>query len=185
MVLIAELNAALAGAMGLARGNRTAIEAFPNNEPAFWRSFAAIAIILPINFMIISMRPTLEGQSDYAFSDLVATLVQWVAFPLLMIVIVRLLGLGARYSLFIIAYNWSSVFIVAALMPAALLASMTSADHPMVTIVSLISLLFVLWYSAFLAQVALATTWINAIGIVALDVVTSLLINGLVLKGIG
>ena len=185
MALMAEINSALSGAMGLARGDRSAIDAFPNNEPAFWRSFGAIAIILPINFMIVSMRPVTQGQSDYGFSDLLATLIQWVAFPLLMIVIVRLLNLGARYSLFIIAYNWSSVFIVAALMPAALLASMTSADHPLVIIVSLVSLIFVLWYSAFLAHVALATHWLNAIGIVALDVVLSLLVNGLVTKGFG
>ncbi len=92
MFKIAEINAALAGAMGLARGDATAISRFPNSEPAFWRSFAAIVLVAPLNLLSTTLRASGDVSGSYLFANASTILVQWVAFPLLMVIIARLLA---------------------------------------------------------------------------------------------
>ena len=185
MFKIAEIDAALGGALGLARGDATAIERFPNSEPAFWRSFAAIVVIAPVNLAATALRSGGEASAWYLFANAITVLVQWAAFPLIMVFIARLLGLGPRYGLFVIAYNWSSVFVVAVLLPSAVLAALLPQAEGAVNMVTLVSIVFVLWFTAFLTRAAFATNWINAAGIIVVDVLTSLLISGLIFGAMG
>lgn len=185
MFKIAEIDAALKGALGLVRGDAAAISFFPNTEPAFWRSFAAVIFIVPVNLLSTTLRAGGEITGGYLFANATTVLVQWVAFPLMMVIIIRLLGLGARYGLFIIAYNWSSVLVVAALLPSAVLAGVAHEAVGLVNMVTMVTILFILWFTAFLTRAALATTWINAVGIVVFDVLTSLLISGLIFGAMG
>ena len=185
MFKIAEIEAALGGALGLVRGDASAISRFPNSEPAFWRSFAAIAVIAPVNLFSTALRAGGEAGAAYLFANAMTVLVQWAAFPLIMVFIARLLGLGPRYGLFVIAYNWSSVLVVAALLPSAVLAAMVPDAPGAVNMVTSFSILFVLWFTVFLTRAAFATNWVTAVGIIIVDLLTSLLISGLIFSAMG
>lgn len=184
MFNFAEMSTALTGAIGLARGDAGAIAHFPNSEPAFWRSFAAIIIVAPVQLFITTLRAGDASEGGYLLAEAIASLALWFTFPIVMIFVTRLLGLGSRFSLFVIAYNWSSVIIIAVLLPSAILTA-SSTESGAAALFSLVSVLFVLWYAAFLARAALATTWVNAIGIVVLDTLITLLIGGTVLSVAG
>jgi len=185
MFKTAEIEAALRGAWGLACRDETAISHFPNSEPAFWRSFAAIAFVAPVNLLSTFLRAGGEVSGSYLFANALTVLVQWIAFPLMMIVVVRLLGLSASYGLFVIAYNWSSVLVVSVLLPSAVFSAVISDATGLTNMVTMISILFILWFTTFLTRAALATNWVNAIGIIVFDILTSLLISGLIFRSMG
>jgi hypothetical protein len=48
---------------------------------------------------------------------MVGLVLQWVGWPLAMVPIARWLGLAHDYARYIIAYNWSSVLVVAVMVP--------------------------------------------------------------------
>ena len=180
MFKLAEIDAALGGAVGLARGDASAISRFPNSEPAFWRSFAAIFIIAPVDLLHTALRAGDELTAGVLLANTITVALQWVTFPLLMVLVARILGLGARYGRFVIAYNWSSLLVLAALLPSAVLSSVLPQAGPILTLVAIASIGFVLWFSAFLTRAAFETTWANATGIVVLDILTGMLIARLV-----
>ena len=126
-----------------------------------------------------------EVSGSYLFANTMTVAVQWVAFPLMMIIVARLLGLGARYSLFVIAYNWSSVLVVCVLLPSAIFTAFVPDATGLGNMVTMISILFVLWFTTFLTRAALATNWVNSVGIIVFDILTSLLISGLIFGAMG
>lgn len=176
MTVLKDAEAALTGAVGIAMGDAGAIRHFPNSEPAFWRSFAAIAIVGPASLLIAALRPEAAATAG-PLAQLGAVVVLWVGFPAAMAFVARLLGLGARYPLFITAYNWSSVLVVALLFVPALLGA--GAPGGLSAFLTLLLFAYALWFSTFLARVALETTWPTAIGITLFDALLSLFVSGL------
>jgi hypothetical protein len=177
MSLLKDGEAALTGAIGLAQGDASAIRFFPNSEPAFWRSFAAIAVVAPVDLAIATLQPRAADGEPHLLVELFTVCLLWGLFPLVMILVTRLVRLQARYPLFVIAYNWSSILIVAVLLPASILGAMSEEPGLFVSMVGLVSFGYAVWFSAFLARTVLATGWGNAIAIVVLDAALSLFVG--------
>jgi hypothetical protein len=157
---------------------------FDLTTEGFYRSFAAIFVILPLNIVIglidnqitIAERirkgkPALEqvyGLDDATFST-VAVCVEWLIFPIAMIFLLRFLGLAHRYVALIVAHNWATVVIWLFNLPAFLLYAAGWISSYVAIDLSLIVLGFTLYYRFYIAQTALDTTWTLAAGIAMID----------------
>lgn len=157
---------------------------FDLTTEGFYRSFAAMLIVLPLNVVTDIMnnqlaitestgqgKPATEaayGMTDALFAT-VALSVQWLLFPVAMIFLLRYLGLGQRYAALIIAHNWSTVVIWLLHLPAFLLYTAGLISSSLAFDLGLITFGFTLYYRFYIVQTALSTTWLLAAGIAMID----------------
>jgi hypothetical protein len=113
-----EVSRSIAGSLKLINRNPDGLSAFEVSIPAFWRSFAAILLTAPAFVVALAEDrgpaglPTDAGlfsSPALILHEAALAVACWVAFPLAMIGIVRLLDLGHRYVGYVIAWNWSAV----------------------------------------------------------------------------
>jgi hypothetical protein len=156
---------------------------FKNTEAGFWRSFSAIFIVAPLYLYAATAQARFAGGEGAASPSLVwaaiGLVVQWIAWPLIMVLIARQAGLSRNYGRYIIAYNWSGVLIIAALMPPLLLMNLGLAQGA-AAILSFAVLIASLYYRWYIAVTALETTGLVAAALVASDVALSLGVNRLI-----
>jgi hypothetical protein len=158
---------------------------FDLTTDGFYRSFAAMLIVLPLNVATDVIDSQFEiaerlrqgvsatdqaayGLGAAAFSTL-ALSVQWLLFPIAMIFLLRYLGLAQRYSALIIAHNWTTVVIGLLYLPPFLLHVAGFISLTQLIDLNLILLGFTLYYRFYVAQTALGTTWLLAAGIAMID----------------
>ncbi len=113
-----EVGRSLAGSFKLINRDVEGLTAYEVSIPAFWRSFAAILLTAPAFVVGLAEDRAQVGLPAEAglFSspallvhELALAVACWVAFPLAMIAVVRVLDLGHRYVGYVIAWNWSAV----------------------------------------------------------------------------
>jgi hypothetical protein len=157
---------------------------FDLTTEGFYRSFAAMFIVLPMNIIIDVIatqvanverirrgKPALDqayGLGDATFSTL-AVCVQWLIFPIAMIFLLRFLGLAHRYVALIIAHNWATVVVWLLTLPAFLLYAAGVISSDLAVDLNFIVVGFTLYYRFYIAQTALDTTWSLAAGIAMID----------------
>ncbi len=180
-------------ALRVARFEQYAVRDFDKSFDGFFRSFFGIILCAPFYVLIIfadrriaANAPTempgveigplpLMNLTFVAFESM-KYLTNWIAFPLAMIFLTRILGAGPRYVPFIVAYNWTScvVFALSIIPPVLYL----SGVIPIVAASSLSIpiILFAIAYRFKVAREALDITGLNAAGIVLFDLLLSLFI---------
>ena len=98
-----------------------------------------------------------------------------------MIFVIRLLRVEARFPLFVIAYNWSSILIMAMQMVPVILLSLGAPVVGFVSIVLFAVYAGALYYRLYVAQMALDTTasmaWALVLGDLALSIAITKLIG--------
>jgi hypothetical protein len=193
MMSVGYVRHALATAIRVARFDRSAMGDFDHSFEGFFRSFAGIVLCLPIYAVILfaerriamdasARLPDLAGAGlpppDAAFYAVegLTYLLDWLAFPLAMIGIARLIGAGARYVPYIIAYNWSGCLVLAATMiPYAIyLAGLISLTGVIVLYYPVA--VFTLVYRWRIARDGLQITPMTATGIVIFDFLLSVFV---------
>lgn len=173
------------GAFDLVVRNPRGWSKFDLTADGFYRSFAAMLIVLPLNVVIdlianhvaiaerIRKGLPVSEQAVYGIGDAVfATLalsVQWLLFPIAMIFLLRYLDLAQRYAALVIAHNWATVVIWLFYLPPFLLYAAGFISSSLAIDLNLIVLGFTLYYRFYIAQTALGTTWILAAGIAMID----------------
>jgi hypothetical protein len=177
-----EVQLALAGCLRLARGDRGGLACFDRSLDGFWRSFRAAVISYPLYLMLLAMRVSVaEWQQSGGWRivtvETIGYVVAWVAFPLLMLNVVRWIGRAHRFFDFIVPYNWcqvpqSALFVLVGLVSAGGVLS-TQASEAMDMAAAIATLL----YEWFIARVALDTTGLLAVFVVLLDLVLGVLIS--------
>jgi hypothetical protein len=177
-----EVQLALAGCLRLARGDRGGLACFDRSLDGFWRSFRAAVISYPLYLMLLAMRVSVaEWQQSGGWRivtvETIGYVVAWVAFPLLMLNVVRWIGRAHRFFDFMVAYNWcqvpqSALFVLVGLVSAGGVLS-TQASEAMDMAAAIATLL----YEWFIARVALDTTALVAIFVVLLDLVLGVFIS--------
>ena len=183
----------LAAAVRAARFDRDAVADFDHSYEGFFRSFFALVLCAPLyvfttaaqwRFMADAARTVEELAAavvakptiaDYTI-ELIGYAAVWIAFPLAMIAIAKLLHVGGRYVPFIIAYNWSAcvVYAVAAVPYLLYLAGLPSLLA--VAILYYVAGLYIFVYRWRIAKDALQVTGSTAAGIVMFDLLLSLLV---------
>ena len=174
---------ALYGTYRLARFDAGGMRYFDTSIEGFWRSFFAAAIIAPFYAVLLWLRFGVEFPPEadgfrYLCIEIIAYVIAWVLFPLVMISVVRFLELDKNYLRFIVAYNWASVLQNALYMPIAMAVLAGGQEVGPAAFLLLIALVAILVYTWFIAKTALDVPGGTAAAIVALDFVLGLMING-------
>ena len=182
-----EILNSLLGSYHLALRDTDGYRYFNNTADGFWRSFAAIFLIAPLIVILSQIEIELQVQLaeernetvnatiDYGRLILVVIL-EWVAFPVVMVFVARALDLSHRYAGYIIAYNWSSILITAAFAVPMIL-FWIGIIGPSATIAFwFVLFLPVFYYRWFIAMTALDTSSAIAVGLVVLEFTLSLMI---------
>ncbi|MBX9635558.1 MAG: hypothetical protein K2X44_11310, partial [Magnetospirillum sp.] len=94
--------------------------------------------------------------------------IDWTAFPLLMIVVADSLDKWPGYMRYIVAYNWSAVVQMAVLMPVAVMAVLYPS--PPTALLAQVVTIVLLVYRAYVARITLQIGFATAGGVVLLDV---------------
>ena len=177
-----EVQLALAGCLRLARGDRSGLACFDRSLEGFWRSFRAAVISYPLYLMLLAMRVSVaEWQQSGGWRivtvETIGYVVAWVAFPLLMLNVVRWIGRAHRFFDFMVPYNWcqvpqSALFVVVGLVSAGGVLSAQASEA-----MDLAAAIATLLYEWFIARVALDTTGLVAVFVVLLDLVLGVFIS--------
>ena len=180
-----EARLALAGTLRLAIGDRGALACFDRSLDGFWRSFRAAVICYPLYLVLLAMRITLaewerSGGWHIVTVETIGYVIAWVAFPLLMLNVTRVIGRAQRYFDFMVPYNWcqlpqSALFVLVGLAFESGMLGPQSGQS--VGIVAVFATLVYEWYVWYIARVALDTTALAAVFVALLDLVLGAVIS--------
>jgi hypothetical protein len=187
--LSTEIVAAVRGAFRLALWDRAGYADFNPTIEGFWRSFLAAAVIapllliaVPINLELIAALPgaaPAAPRDGANLSALFAHAVETAAYPLALVFITRALSLGHRYVPYIIAYNWSAVPIMVAILAPLLLYRLGAISAGVTVVLSAVVALGSLANRWFIARSALGISGLLAAALVLGDLVLNLAIHRL------
>ncbi len=191
-----EIASGLRGALRLFLFDAQGLGQFDVSINGFWNSFFVAVLVAPLYFGAVAINHNLEqallpliqmmmpaGQtltlpsfSTRLTLEAIAYPLDWIAFPLAMIPLARLLKRTATYVPYIIAYNWSqTVTALLQLTPLALYAA--GLLGPQSANVGLIPAFFAsMVYRWYITRVALGVTASIALALVFIDALISLLL---------
>lgn len=194
---VKEIRAAIEGAWRLFLFDASALERFNDSTSAFLRSFLAAVIAAPayaLIFLIRSRMPidphTSGGKPVPAFADqmrleLLTYPLGWLLFPIAMVGLSALLNVAPRYRRYVTVYNWGGMIIaLISLIPYVLFALRILGPQFATSVDYLLQIAF-LGYLWFLARIGLGVPGFTALGLVAIDVLLTMLGHGLVAKALG
>jgi hypothetical protein len=149
----------------------------------FWDSFKAIFLVAPLYIYANSAgaqltEPPQAPPAIFAAISMLALL--WVTWPWLMISISHLLGVERNYVRYVVAYNWTSVYIIAALVPVLLLQQLGVLGQVSGALVSLCVVAWSLFLRYYVARTGLKTGALASGGLVAADLLLSFMLSALV-----
>ena len=183
-----EILRSLTGAWHLFLDRPDALRYFDISIDGFWRSFAAILLVLP-SYAVIALSERAQILTDaipdgfdggaFLVNKVVSIGVDWVAFPLVFAFIAGPLGLGRTYSTFIIARNWGAALAAVPYAAVALLylAGILSAEFT--NFLWLAIMIVIIRYSYLIARRALGAEIGVAVAIIVSDFALSLSIISL------
>ncbi len=178
---LTETVASLMGALRLARFDAAGLAYFNASLTGFWRSFFAAAIVAPFFILLLIVRLA-TGEADFSMTrylslEVIAYVIAWVAFPLVMVYLARMMGFQSRYFLYITAYNWCGVIQNAVYLPIAILAYVGVIGADLANTLALLALIWILSFTWFVTRNALDAPPGTAAGIVGLDFLLGLFID--------
>jgi hypothetical protein len=164
---------------------------FDVSEKGFWTSFSVIILAAPIQLYLSSSRTdnltalaettgqtyTVPPFAPEMLSDGIAYLGVWIAYPLLMIFLAKVMKVSERYAPYIIARNWSNllIYIVLGAPPNAIF-RLGLIESEIWTLMNLIILMVEIWYLWRVAKCMLRVNGGQAASLVTFDVLLSFLI---------
>lgn len=166
------------GALLLARFDVRGMQLFSLTLDGFWRSFFAAVLVAPFAVIVTTLTyPSGVPERSAAYTlEAIQFATEWIAFPLVMIPVARLLGLSASYVPYIIAYNWTQVVQSLLFFPIAVLSARGLVGSELAQILNAAALLYLLAYLVFVARSGLKIPTLTAVGIVVLNVVFTFLV---------
>ncbi|MHA1568416.1 MAG: hypothetical protein ACTSXZ_03015 [Alphaproteobacteria bacterium] len=177
-----EITRALYGAWRLARLDPGGLAWFNDSVDGFWRSFFAAAIAAPGFALFVALRlaplPVTAGPVRLVLIEVIAYVIGWVAFPLLMFYVARLIDRESRYIRFIVAANWAAVLQMALFVIVTGLARGFLPDAA-TAIIGAVVTGAILFYQWFIARTALSVPGVAAAGIVLMDLVVGVFVNNI------
>ncbi len=180
---IGEISSSLYGTIRLAFGDKNGMSYFNISHLGFWRSFTAAIIVAPIFTLLLNVRYAVSD-SDINFPRFVAIyviayVIGWIAFPLIINYITNMLGNGQKFIRYIVIYNWASVLQNFIYLPFAILVEVHFFHGTAATLIGLCLLGLVFLYTYFITKTALEVSVGIAAGIVVLDLILSIIISAI------
>jgi hypothetical protein len=166
-----EVLSALYGAYRLAWFDAAGMAHFNLTVDGFWRSFFAAVLVAPGFAVLIAQklvdRPEPLDPGWAMLVQLLAYGLSWAAFPLLAVVLTRLLGLSHNYVPLIVALNWGAVLQVLVFLAAVVVG--LALPGLLEGLIMLIVTGGILFYQWFVTRSALQTTGGIALMLVLID----------------
>lgn len=190
MISVGEIQRSLTGVWRIVRRLPGASECFDQSFDGFARSFNAMLLAAPLILIsaasVLQMAMTLEESrvaydgislSQYALVELGGSIFGWGSFLLLMAPLTRQLELGGAYTSYVITYNWGMLgsHILFALPLSLYLLGLLSNEAA--ALLSVPAMAMTGYYRYLIAREVLGASMTSAVGIVALNVIYSLIIN--------
>jgi hypothetical protein len=181
----AEIRAGIKGLGLLLRGDERALLCYDLSLDGFWRSFWLPFATLVAYTLIMQPTPAelaLMGDDvgAYALQQGMKFLLAWLAYFALVAGISRLFGLGGRFGIFVILYNWAQGITTAATLPVLAGVSWGLLPASVLTGWSTALLLAWLYIVMRLARHGLGAGLSLALAVSALDLLVSLAMHRLV-----
>lgn len=181
MLTAREAAYSLFGAYRMAMLDPSGMQYFDRTPEGALRSFYAALLALPGYALLLILRLWPEMQATplprFVAVEGIAYIVSWTAFALTMVHVTRFLDRADRYVGFLCAYNWSAVIQTALYVPTVVIAEIALPGALGDGLV-LGVMMAMLAYQWFIARTALEVGGGIAAAIVMLDLVFSIMING-------
>lgn len=187
MLTARELVAALYGTLRLVRLKPDGFRWFDASLDGFWRSFAAAALVAPLyvfsqlvesNSLPAGALVEANHPARTVLLEAIAYVVGWVAYPLLMVSVTRIIDRERQFFRYMVAYNWFQVpkeLLFFILTVAYLLGGLPREGLQFLALVAVCGVLFYFW---FIAKTGLEVDGYTAAGLVLIDLTVSLVISG-------
>jgi hypothetical protein len=174
-----EISSALYGAYRLAWFDPTGMGHFNLTFDGFWRSFFAAALVAPAYAVLVGLQaadePEVVDLGLLVVTESIGYVLAWAAFPLVAIVLTRLLGLDRHYVALIVALNWTAVLQTALFLIVVLLGPVLPGA--LGTLLITLTTGAILVYQWFVIRSALQTTSGIALMMLLVDLVITAVIN--------
>ncbi len=179
MLTFRELVAAVYGASLLARFDAAGMRVFDISLRGFWRSFMAAVLVAPLYAVLLAARPDAETAGGLPFFVVTASayVIHWVAFPLLMVTVTRLIDREQHYLGYIVAYNWSALLQNAVFLPLTLIALGGALGDAGASLLTALVFGYILAYDWFVTRTALGIGRAGAAALVMLALGLDILIG--------
>lgn len=165
-----EISSALYGLSRLLRMDKSAPDYFGSGPEAFWNSFWVAVWVMPIyavqSLLAYLHQPPDGGPLLFALLELSTYTIDWVLFPLVMIKVCDWLDRWPNYFRYMTMYNWLSLPVAIAFLPAALLGGLDILPPPLPGLYFLVIISGFLTFSWWIAVHALRVNGATATGIV-------------------
>jgi hypothetical protein len=175
----AEVASALYGAYRLAWFDATGMAHFNLTFDGFWHSFFAAVLVAPAYAVLVGLQVAAEPEAVdlglLVVTESIGYALAWAAFPLVAIVLTRVLGLDRRYVALIVALNWTAVLQTVLFMIVVLAGPMLPGALGTLLITLMTGA--ILLYQGFVIRSALETTSGIALMLLLVDLVVTALIN--------
>ena len=185
-----EIKSSLYGAYRIARLDAGGLAHFNISVEGFWRSFFAAIVVAPAYVLLLLVRNTaLQNQlgdsgpmpAEISFApEFITYVIGWITWPLIMLLVARLLGRTENFVPYIIVYNWANCIQVGLLLPVAVLTRGSVFPPEIAGIIGVIVTGLVLFYLWFIARMVLGVKGWPAAGVVAIDILLGILTANLI-----
>jgi hypothetical protein len=182
---VTELAAALHGLFRLIRLDREGFEYFDASPEGLLKSFWVAVALLPLYGLHIVMDLTVLGVGQvvhparYVSVELIAYVIDWTAFPLLLLMMAPALGLAPMVFRFLVPFNWVQLPIGVIVLPLGLLARLELLSAETGNSIGLLVIGASLLITTLLARFGLQVGWGPAVGVTVLGFTLSLFVNAI------
>lgn len=182
MLSAAEVRRSLNGAALLFRGRADGLQFLDRSVGGFWSSFAALLLVLPIDAISILAQSRIVVQEPFvsAFVDRLPPLIlDWIAFPIVLGLFAKTLGISGAYVSYVVARNWAAPISWTIVTVPLVLQGAGFIGGPVAIVVTVAALAVAMRYHYLILRIALGATMPMAAMLLVGDVVLSFFIVGL------
>ncbi len=186
MRLFANMPASLSGAWDVMNGRAEGLRKLDLTIDGFWRSFGAVVLILPVALIAMASErvvlPAAGGDAvaltgGYVVLRLIAVIIDWLAFPAILALFARPMGIATRFVPYIVARNWAAVLVSFMFAVPHLFHALGLLPTGMLSFALLILFGIAVWFSYVVVRTALQVPPVLAIPIVVLEIASGIFIE--------
>jgi len=153
----------------------------------FWRSFGAAVLVLPAYAVLVLTEPAPTGvvirppvdPLVQVLVDGIAYVVYWTIMPVLMIHITRLLQREKAYTAYVVADNWAQVPQTYLMALVSLIGESALLPQSVQALLAFAAMIWVLLFKFSVARLTLGIGRLPAAGVVLVDLIAGLFIDGI------
>ncbi|WP_162938161.1 hypothetical protein [Kiloniella sp. EL199] len=172
---LAEIKISLSNALQYMRFNSAQIIPTSVTPEFFWKSFFAAVLCLPSTIYLTITRPLETAPTIDLFAllliDSLFYIISWIAYPVMMHLLLVLHKKEKQFGTFIIQYNWLQVWQSLIFHLLFILTQSNFLPDTLGNFLSLISLLYILATQAYMTKTTLETGWFSATAFVFFNIV--------------